>query len=144
MDISISGVAEFEANLQKLAQALDKEQLLEIVQEGADIIRDAAAENAPVGETGNLKAGMTTAIGHERIGDVIINVGPDAKQFYGRFVELGTIHMGPHPFLKPALERNRDRVAALMQQRMLEAIAKNIKSIDERQAEMKARMTGNR
>ena len=37
-------------------------------------------------------------------------VGPDRDQFYGQFVEFGTSRIAARPFLRPAWEKNKDRV----------------------------------
>lgn len=71
---------------------------------GAEVIREQASQNAPVGETGNLARMEITKVASKRQDRVIVKIGPAKSTFYGMFVELGTVHMAPQPFLGPALE----------------------------------------
>lgn len=37
-------------------------------------------------------------------------IGPTKEAFYGRFVELGTIHAGAQPFMRPTYDQEKDAV----------------------------------
>jgi len=38
-----------------------------------------------------------------------IFIGPSHKRFYASFVEYGTVHSAPNPFMRPAWDRTQDR-----------------------------------
>jgi len=72
---------------------------------GAEVIREQASQNAPRGETGNLARLEITKVAVKKQDRVIVKIGPSKDVFYGLFIELGTVHMAPNPFLGPALEQ---------------------------------------
>lgn len=39
-----------------------------------------------------------------------VYVGPDAKHFYGRMQEFGTVNHGPQPFMRPAWDQHQDTI----------------------------------
>lgn len=71
---------------------------------GAEVIREQASLNAPHGETGNLARLEITKAVVKKADRAIVKIGPSREAYYGTFVELGTVHMAPQPFLGPALE----------------------------------------
>lgn len=70
---------------------------------------ELAQNNAAV-DTGNMRASLT----HEAFSDDTEIVGTSQQKapykdvYYAPFVELGTIHMRAQPFLRTAVEGNRD------------------------------------
>jgi HK97 gp10 family phage protein len=72
---------------------------------GAEVIREQASQNAPRGETGNLSRLEITKVAVKKQDRVVVKIGPSTTAFYGMFIELGTVHMAPEPFLGPALEQ---------------------------------------
>lgn len=46
----------------------------------------------------------------------------NSKVFWGRFVEHGTSHSPPFPFLIPSLEENREEILALIAAALREAV----------------------
>lgn len=81
------------------------------VKEGAERIAQSAIEKVPV-DSGELQ----NRIHVERVapGEYAVVAG-DGEAWYGHLVEGGTTHSPPQPFLMPALEENRDEVAADVQ-----------------------------
>ena len=49
-------------------------------------------------------------ITHEVVGSEAVRVGTNVE--YGKFLELGTQHIAPRPFLLPAVARNRREINA--------------------------------
>lgn len=59
------------------------------------------------------------------------DIGFKKRSFHGRFLELGTVHMAPKPFLRPALDSSREEIeqvfAAEMQAQIDKVAAKAFK-----------------
>lgn len=70
------------------------------------IERDAK-RNAPV-DTGNLRASLSSEVRREGADKIAGYVGTNVK--YAPFVEMGTSRMGAQPFLRPAVEENRETI----------------------------------
>lgn len=118
----IHGFSEFERNLNELDRVVRQELLTEAAHAGADIVLEDAARRAPR-DQGDLASGMTKRVSRQSdANEVSVEVGPDKKQFYGFFQERGTKHAPAQPFLKPALETNRERIAAAMKDVLLRGI----------------------
>ena len=77
------------------------------LEESAEIIRKEASDKAPR-RRGYLAKGITVS----EVKDRTIDIGPDEKSFYGRFLEFGTVKMSARPFLRPALDTKRSQVKA--------------------------------
>lgn len=67
--------------------------------------------NAPAPDTGNLRASVHYTV-EESGNEVIGRVGTDVE--YGKHLEFGTSRMAPRPWLKPALEKNQDKIKKLI------------------------------
>jgi HK97 gp10 family phage protein len=79
------------------------------VQAGCQLIQDAAQHYAPV-RTGALRDSITTEI--DDSGKTIIGrVSPHVP--YAEFLEYGTVHMSPRPFMRPAFDENRGAIEDL-------------------------------
>jgi HK97 gp10 family phage protein len=127
MPVKILGVAQFQTTLKTLDIAIRHAALGEIVLEASRPILDDARRTvfAQSTRSGDLARGLAmemqqpkTAQSHE----AVVHIGADRKQFYGRFVELGTVHAKAEAFLVPALESNRSRVIQTIQDRLLKSI----------------------
>ena len=81
-----------------------KHELPKAIREACKIVEDAAQNLSPV-DTGALKGSIT----HEPIDDHSAKVGPSIE--YDIHVEMGTYKMAAQPYLRPAADNNRARVA---------------------------------
>lgn len=61
--------------------------------------------NAPAPDTGNLRASIHYTI-EGKSEKTIGRVGTDVE--YGKYLEFGTSRMAPRPWLKPALDKNKN------------------------------------
>lgn len=68
---------------------------------------EAAAKGFATGQgggprvrTGRLRSSIAWALGEDSI-SVFVDIGTNVE--YGKFVELGTVHARPYPYLRPAL-----------------------------------------
>lgn len=79
---------------------------------GAELVVNSAKDRVPVGDpTPHLK----DRINAKRAGrGKYIVYGGDGEAWWGHFVEHGTSHSAPEPFLVPALEEERDPILALV------------------------------
>jgi len=101
---------------------------------GAEVIREAASENASKGTyaTGKLARHIVAKVEDVERMSATIAVGPDKEGYYAPWVEFGHAlvrgkrkekkvvgRVPPHPFLRPALDENRKQAR--------EAVANEIK-----------------
>jgi len=61
----------------------------------------------PQVQTGRLRASIT----HESEQDSV-TIGTNV--YYGRYLELGTVHHSPYPWLYPAVESNRGKIIDIL------------------------------
>lgn len=65
--------------------------------------------------TGNLKKAIGYSIKKKTKS---VQVGFRHKAFYGKFLELGTSKMRPHPFIMPATENNLSKIRSIIEENM--------------------------
>lgn len=103
----------------------------DILQEGAEILKEDARKRAPVSDQGRrygkhkhppgtLRDSIEVGTIRRTSGKIGIKVGIAKNQyftgedkFYARFVEFGTSKMLAHPFMRPALVRQRAKIRRL-------------------------------
>jgi HK97 gp10 family phage protein len=129
--MEVVGVPEFQAQMARMSNAAAGGPLVDAVQAGALLIQNAAKQKAPR-RTHTLRRSITTAITRE--GDTVAaRIGPSAP--YGKYLEYGTgryaeggngrrtpwVYRGPggryyttegmrpRPYMRPALDENRER-----------------------------------
>lgn len=109
MDFSLdfSGLADIARDLETLSRAENNKVLRDATRAGAEVMRDAVVERAPE-RTGNSDNSMKAS--------------DPRNAFYWRFVELGTINMPAHPFIRPAFDTTEELAAQVAIQRMNQAI----------------------
>lgn len=78
------------------------------IKAGSEAVAEAAKSRAPV-QTGRLRDSI------EARRDGVAQYEIVAGEFYGRFVEMGTVRAPAHPFLVPALEENKDAIVAAVE-----------------------------
>jgi len=78
------------------------------LKEAVQGVKADAKALCPVGETGNLKKSISTTVKRRKSGTVTAHVF--TKTFYGGFVEFGTVKNPAQPFLRPAVEKNKDAI----------------------------------
>lgn len=116
----------------------------------ARVIQEAAKKNAaPMRDTGNLERSIMTRMipkGKTRYtaeAHVAVRTGKVSRKeraaarkkgvaarvdaYYWRFVEFGTVKMAARPFMRPALEANRQAAIDAMVAQLLKAIARGEK-----------------
>lgn len=106
ISVEIEGTKELEKAFARLGKQAS-EHLEESVLSGAEIIRQSAIQKAPY-KTGNLRGNIEKATSLKSFGRVEVDIGPNRKAWYAHFLEYGTSKMPAKPFLRPAIDENRD------------------------------------
>lgn len=116
--INFRGGAELERALGRLRSEVAGNIGLNATRDGARVLAKAAADHAPVGETGRLKKSIgvfedrqtNLSGGRERT----FFVG--SRLYYAYWVEFGTVHFSPRGFLRKARDSAaNDALKALVQ-----------------------------
>ena len=148
MQVRVKGMAEVQALLRQLPQAVRGDALREAALEGAEVIRQQAVANALKHKrTGTLAGDIHAEVAQESLGDrVVVHIGPGRKGWYGRLLEFGHAivpagqrraarqarkagtlaqqfgRVPPYPWLRPALDARRreaaERVMRSLQRRI--------------------------
>jgi HK97 gp10 family phage protein len=159
IEFELKGFAELQRRLQELPKKLQRSVMAGAVKEASGIVQRAAKENAPIAakdiyrkaihKTGK-KAGqgykaklapgtLKKSIGIRQKrkgvqqGEVVFQIGPSKKAFYGQFVEKGHVlrkkrkgpvigHVPAYPFLRPAIEQNVHQAVEIMRKRIAEGL----------------------
>jgi len=124
MEIEIVGLRELEDKLSNLDVKLGKA-LAEALDMIAVKIRDDAKDFAPV-DTGALRKSIRIEKkGKLKVsiiagGGGIINPRSGREVDYAGYVEFGTSRASPQPYMRPALEKNRDLILRIVKEKVLE------------------------
>jgi len=110
MTIDIDGITRLTAKLNALDAALPDAEEAKMRQALLRIERDAK-QIVPV-DTGNLKGSIESRVIRNSDGEVVGVVGSNVR--YAPFIEFGTSKMSAQPFLRPAVERNRETIRSLL------------------------------
>lgn len=107
--VQIEGV---EAALRRLDRLVGEEALRAGLSQAAFFVEGQAKVKAPV-DTGFLRNSIAVVSVSSR--EAVIGVGAE----YGVYVEMGTRRMRAQPFMRPALENNRDRIAEIIRDALM-------------------------
>ena len=142
IDISIdfSGLEAISRDLELLSRAENNKVLRDATRAGAEVLKDEVVERAPE-RTGKLKKNVVVVTQKSRrrgeisSGVHIRGVNPRTgnsdntmkannprNAFYWRFVEIGTVNMPPHPFIRPAFDVRQEQATEVAIRRMNQAI----------------------
>jgi len=108
VSMTLKGGKELPKKLEKLAQQYASK-LGVAVGAAALIVSNDAKSNAPY-LTGNLRRSIHIEPDDSSGERVVVKVGTDVE--YARYQEFGTSTIPPHPYLRPALDQNKDKVKA--------------------------------
>jgi len=124
-EIVIKGMPAFQAKLREMSLSMQRDALIEVAKEGAQIVVDAAKAGAPH-DTGALAEGIAMRVSNKQsdLFEATVNVTWSRKTFYGRFLEFGTRFITARSFLGPAFENNRERIADAMKAAMERIISR--------------------
>lgn len=124
--LDFSGLDDIARDLELLSRAESNKVLRDATRAGAEVIRDAVVECAPE-RTGKLKKNVVVLTKRsKRRGEIISGIhirgrnmrtgnsdnsmkaSDPRNAFYWRFVELGTVNMPAHPFIRPAFDTTEE------------------------------------
>ncbi|WP_406627703.1 HK97-gp10 family putative phage morphogenesis protein [Pectobacterium carotovorum] len=138
--LDFSGLSDIAKDLEKLSRAENNKVLRDATRAGADVLKEEVIANAPA-RTGKMRKNVVVVTQKsKRRGEIssgvhIRGVNPrtgnsDNKMkannprnaFYWRFVEMGTVDMPAHPFVRPAFDTAQEAAAQAAITRMNTAI----------------------
>lgn len=116
-----------EKQLRKLDAAVQVKLLVKASLAGAEPIRQVASEKAPK-RTGFLSKNIVKSLLEADQDHADVAIHPTKEAFYGRYQEVGTKHHRSRPFLRPAIDEQKEesiRVSAeVLRAGILEAARK--------------------
>ncbi len=121
--VEIIGDKELMAAFKKLADEDMLEALQKASSAGAELVKAAAKAKAPR-DTGALAEGIGISKDLKGKKGVLAEVSTSEETYYGLFQEYGTSKMPKHPFLRPALDENQNKVNQLFTDAIQEAVDK--------------------
>lgn len=123
VSMRFEGGEELAAELSRLSTRLSKSLLRGALEMGAAPIqkhaRAIAPRRAPAPDMAD-HIGVSTARTQEQ---AAVAIGPTRDFFYGFFQEVGTVHHGAHPFLRPAFETEAQKSLTAIGQELWRALA---------------------
>ncbi|WES67189.1 HK97-gp10 family putative phage morphogenesis protein [Superficieibacter sp. HKU1] len=142
VNLDFSGLEDIARDLETLSRAENNKVLRDATRAGADVLKTEVINRAPV-RTGKMKKNVVVVTQKSRrrgeisSGVHIRGVNPRTgnsdntmkasnprNAFYWRFVELGTVNMPAHPFVRPAFDTRQEEAAEAAIARMNSAIDK--------------------
>lgn len=142
VNLDFSGLEDIARDLETLSRAENNKVLRDATRAGADVLKTEVINRAPV-RTGKIKKNVVVVTQRSRrrgeisSGVHIRGVNPRTgnsdntmkasnprNAFYWRFVELGTVNMPAHPFVRPAFDTRQEEAAEAAIARMNSAIDK--------------------
>ncbi|MDT3751437.1 HK97 gp10 family phage protein [Citrobacter freundii complex sp. 2023EL-00966] len=142
IDISLdfSGLEAISRDLELLSRAENNKVLRDATRAGAEVLKDEVVERAPE-RTGKLKKNVVVVTQKSRRrgeissgihirgrnmrtgnSDNTMKASDPRNAFYWRFVEMGTVNMPPHPFVRPAFDVRQEQATEVAIRRMNQAI----------------------
>ncbi|ELY4571741.1 HK97-gp10 family putative phage morphogenesis protein [Franconibacter daqui] len=140
INLDFSGLDEIARDLDTLSRAENNKVLRDATRAGAEVLREEVIQRAPE-RTGKMKKNVVILTqkarrrGEISSGVHIRGVNPRTgnsdntmkadnprNAFYWRFVELGTVNMPAHPFVRPAFDTRQEQAAQVAMERMNRAI----------------------
>lgn len=123
--LDFSGLLDIADDLAALSKAENRKVMRDATRAGATVFKDEAVKRAPV-RTGKLKKNIVVITQRDRNGNITSGVHVRGRNprtgnsdnamkasnarnaYYWRFVELGTSHSAPVPFIRPAYDARLD------------------------------------
>lgn len=107
--MSVSGIDELKAALDELPRSTGKAVAKCILLKRGQTIAERARERVRV-RSGRARRNIRVTLlkGAGQASKTAVMIG--TRLFYARFLEFGTVHQPPHPFLRPALDETRQQV----------------------------------
>lgn len=132
MSEEVEGMQRLIKKLRTFPERVQKNVLRTAIYRGAQAVRDSAKANAAsmgVRDTGALIKSIKARRSRGARDEVVSKV--EVGKFYARFVELGFLHKGgehvaARPFMRTAVEQNREKIVDTVQKGIREEIEKKL------------------
>ena len=132
MRLKVEGADQVIKALQDVDDEMQKA-LHDLISQAAEIVFREADARAPIGPTERTRFSLRIEIGTSKRGNYYANVVIGARQgettatsaFYVTFYELGTSRQPPRPFMRPALDKCKPKIRALLQEGLAKIINKD-------------------
>lgn len=111
----IEGLDELTRKLKAMGDGVEGS-LADVLKAGAEPIRESASQKAPR-RTGRLASHIIVTTDEKAA-----LIGPDKARFYGMFQEFGTSHHAPQPFLRPALDEQKETAQRIIADKIKEIL----------------------
>ncbi|EGT4316085.1 hypothetical protein DOX48_22040 [Cronobacter malonaticus] len=140
INLDFSGLDEIARDLETLSRAENNKVLRDATRAGAEVLREEVIQRAPERSgklkknvvvltqksrrRGEISSGVHIRGRNMRTGnsDNSMKASDPRNAFYWRFVELGTVNMPAHPFVRPAFDTRQEQAAQVAMERMNRAI----------------------
>lgn len=140
INLDFSGLDEIARDLETLSRAENNKVLRDATRTGAEVLREEVIQRAPERSgklkknvvvltqksrrRGEISSGVHIRGRNMRTGnsDNSMKTSDPRNAFYWRFVELGTVNMPAHPFVRPAFDTRQEQAAQVAMERMNRAI----------------------
>lgn len=138
--LDFSGLNDIAKDLEALSRAENNKVLRDATRAGAEVLKDEVIARAPV-RTGKLKKNVVVVTQKSRRrgeissgihirgrnmrtgnSDNTMKASDKRNAFYWRFLEMGTVNMPPHPFIRPAFDVRQEQATEVAIRRMNQAI----------------------
>ena len=139
-NLDFSGLNDIAKDLEALSRAENNKVLRDATRAGAEVLKADVIARAPV-RTGKLKKNVVVVTQKSRRrgeissgihvrgrnmrtgnSDNTMKASDPRNAFYWRFVEMGTVNMPPHPFVRPAFDVRQEQATEVAIRRMNQAI----------------------
>lgn len=124
--IQVEGTARLRKQLERLDGTMRKKTLERMVEAGGELVREVAAQKAPV-RTGQLAASQIVQRIKSSAYRAEAGIGPDEDAWYGVFAEFGTVHHAAQPFLRPAYDEQKQNAVNAMANEGRQAIKRAVR-----------------
>lgn len=114
--VEIEGGANLLRQFKRLETSAKRKSLRAIFRRaGRPVITQARRNLQDNKRTGELQKNVAQTVRAETFASKVeVDIGPRRKQFYGRFLELGTAFIAPSPWLVPALVSTKAKVLGII------------------------------
>lgn len=117
--MTIKGLKETQREMERVVRELRGGAVMGAMRKATLIVQAAAKRKAPV-DTGRLRASITPEVRATPGSGIKGVVG--SVVVYAPYQEFGTKKMGAHPYLYPAFDENKDRIAKIMSDAVAEIV----------------------
>lgn len=123
----VKGLAELDRVLGELPRRVANNSLRAAVRAGLKPVLEAARANIH-SISGDLARSLRIVSRRQRSPNQVAGAVSTSKLgYYGRWVELGTVHAPPHPFMRTALDSQAENAVNTMAAKLRERLAEDVR-----------------